>query len=109
MLFDGATFNIDRKHGLFGWLSGDETFTSIFLLGFLCTICANAGYYIAMVYISPSICFQAMMLEPLFALMFGILFGLDSSPAAPTIFGLVSMLVANVLVMKGSHTMFKSK
>ena len=50
-----------------------------------------------------------MMLEPLLALMFGILFGLDSSPAAPTIFGLVSMLVANVLVMKGSHTMFKSK
>jgi hypothetical protein len=57
MLFDGATFDIDRKHGLFGWLSGDETFTSIFLLGFICTICANAGYYVAMVYISPSICF----------------------------------------------------
>ena len=49
MLFDGATLNLDRKHGLFGWLSGDETFTSIFLLGFLCTICANAGYYVAMV------------------------------------------------------------
>ena len=29
--------------------------------------------------------------------------------AAPTIFGLIAMLVANVLVIKGSHTMFKTK
>ena len=50
-----------------------------------------------------------MMLEPLLALGFGILFQLDESPAPPTIFGLVAMLVANVLVLKGMHTMFKNK
>lgn len=109
ILFDGATFDMDRTHGLFGWLSGDETFTNLFILGFLCTICSNAGYFIAMIYLSPSVVYQAMMLEPLLALGFGVLFNLDDTPAPPTIFGLIAMLVANVLVLKGMHTMFKNK
>lgn len=109
IVLDGATFDLDRRHGLFGWLSGDETFTTVFVLGFLCTIVSNAGYFFAMVYLSPSVCFQFMMLEPLLAMVFGFLLGLDKKPNTPTVLGLLAMLVANVLVIKGSHTMFKSK
>ena len=43
ILVEDAKMNLNRQHGLFGWLSADIAFTSIFFLGFFATFFGYAS------------------------------------------------------------------
>ena len=48
ILVEDSKMNLDREHGLFGWLSADIAFTSIFCLGFFATFFGSVGYLLSM-------------------------------------------------------------
>lgn len=109
ILAEEAKMNIDRHHGLFGWLSGDIAFTSIFFFGFFATFFGSVGYLLSMQFYSPATCMHAYLLEPFLAQVLGIAFGIDKVPGAVTIVGVVVVTVASIMVSKGSAAMLAEK
>lgn len=48
VLVEDSKMNLDREHGLFGWLSADIAFRSIFCMGFFATFFGSVGYLLSM-------------------------------------------------------------
>lgn len=109
ILVEDAKMNLHRQHGLFGWLSADIAFTSIFFFGFFATFFGSVGYLLSMQFYSPMTCLNAYLLEPFFAQILGLLFGIDKFPGAVTIIGVVAVTVATVMVNKGTAAMLNEK
>lgn len=107
VLNEEAKMNISRTNGLFGWLSADIAFTSIFFFGFFATFFGSVGYVLSMQFYSPMTCMNAYLLEPFFAQILGLLFGIDKSPGIVTILGVIAIVFGTVIANKGSQAMLK--
>ena len=107
ILIDDATIDLDSKHGLFGWLNEQQSFQSIFMVGFWASLINPAGYLLAMLFLNPVVCIMAAAFEPLIAQIIGCVCGIDALPGTMTMLGIILLIVAHGLVNKGSQTMFK--
>ena len=107
ILNEEAKMNINRSNGLFGWLSADIAFTSIFFFGFFATFFGSVGYVLSMQFYSPITCMNAYLLEPVFAQLLGCIFGIDKSPGIVTILGVIAIAFGTVIANKGSHAMLR--
>ena len=107
ILNEDAKMNIDRNKGLFGWLSADIAFTSIFFFGFFATFFGSVGYLLSMQFYSPITCMNAYLLEPFFAQVLGLLFGIDKFPGTVTILGVIAVAFGTVVANKGSQVMLR--
>ena len=52
---------------------------------------------------------NAYLMEPFFAQILGLLFGIDKFPGAVTIIGVIAVTIATVMVNKGSATMMREQ
>ena len=107
MIFEGARFDLDSKVGVFGWLNASESFKAIFLVGFVCSFLSNLAYGLSLLYVEPVVTQQAMILEGVLATVFGVVTRADGLPGLVTVFAIILLVVASVLINKGSQTMFK--
>lgn len=107
ILVEDSKMNLNRQHGLFGWLGADIAFTSIFFFGFFATFFGSVGYLLSMQFYSPMTCLHAYLMEPFFAQILGLLFGIDKVPGVVTIIGVVAVAIATVMVNKGSAAMLR--
>mmetsp|Transcript_9514 Transcript_9514/g.10673 ORF Transcript_9514/g.10673 Transcript_9514/m.10673 type:complete len:198 (-) Transcript_9514:188-781(-) len=88
----GNIFSLDPVHGAFGWVSTVHAFVLVFFVNAIITgIIGNLGFYCAFNYFSIEIIAGAMLLEPFFAQVIGILAGQDEMPGIKTFIGLVVM------------------
>ena len=78
------------------------------MVGFLGSIINPIGYLVAMLFLNPAVCILAASLEPLVSQVISISTGLDAVPGTLTMSGVILLIVANVLTIKGSQTMFKN-
>lgn len=62
-----------------------------------------------MQFYSPMTCMNAYLMEPFFAQVLGLLFGIDKFPGVVTIIGVIAVTFATVMVNKGSATMLREK
>lgn len=108
VLIDDATMDLDSKHGLFGWLDEHQNFYNIFVVAFLGSLVNPIGYLVAMLFLNPAVVLSAFALEPFIAQILSTCTCLDAFPGTMTISGVFLLIVANVLVIKGSQTMFKN-
>lgn len=109
ILSEEAKMNLNREHGLFGWLSADIAFTSIFFFGFFATFFGSVGYLLSMQFFSPMTCLSAQLLEPFCAQILAVIFGIDKVPGVVTIVGVVAVTFATVAVNRGGAAMLKEK
>lgn len=54
-------------------------------------------------------CLNAYLLEPVFAQILGLIFGIDKQPGVVTILGVLAVAIGTVLVNKGTAAMVKEK
>lgn len=108
ILNEEAKMNLNRKNGLFGWLSADIAFTSIFFFGFFATFFGSVGYLLSMQFYSPITCMNAYLMEPFFAQILGLLFGIDKFPGTITILGVIAVAFGTVIANKGSQAMLQA-
>lgn len=60
-----------------------------------------------MQFYSPMTCLNAYLLEPFFAQILGLVFGIDKVPGAVTIVGVIAVTIGSLMVNKGSATMLR--
>ena len=105
ILVEDSKINLDREHGLLGWLSADLVFQTIFCLGFFATFFGSVGYLLSMQFYSPMTCMHAYLMEPFFAQILGYMYGIDKAPGYITIIGVIAVAFSTVLVNKGTYAM----
>lgn len=103
LLCEDATLDMSPHHGLFAWLRPASQFDTIILLGFGATFWGSAvGYTLLMRFLSPHICMNLLLLEPVFAQIYGVACGVDHVPGSLTIFGVTAVLFGVCYVNAGA-------
>lgn len=106
VLGEDATIDI---RGLFFWLDSKMCFQSIFLYGFFATFFGSVGYLLSLQFYSPLVVMNSYMLEPVFAQIFGCMFGIDKIPSPITVFALIIVLVATFFLNRAMNIMIQEK
>ena len=60
-------FNFDLNTGLFGWMTNENAFYSLFVVSFLNGVGTLGLQYLVFKYFSPVVAGTMMLLEPLFS------------------------------------------
>tara|TARA_B110000305_G_C19230465_1_gene534946 strand:- start:328 stop:753 length:426 start_codon:yes stop_codon:yes gene_type:complete len=104
----GEDATIDIR-GLFYWLDGRMCFQTIFIYGFFSTFFGSVGYLLSLQFYSPLVVMNSYMLEPVFAQIFGCMFGVDKIPSPITVFALLIVLVATFFLNRAMNIMIVEK
>jgi len=80
-------FSRNAEFGCFGFLTKDYWFIAFVPYGLLASICGNAGYIFAMLFFSPEVVANTLLLEPFVAQILGYFYGIDYFPGMCTIIG----------------------
>lgn len=100
----GEDATIDIR-GLFFWLDSKMCFQTIFIYGFFSTFFGSVGYLLSLQFYSPLVVMNSYMLEPVFAQIFGCMFGIDKIPSPITVFALLIVLVATFFLNRAMNIM----
>jgi len=96
-------FSFDPKLGAFGWLTDSNAFFLNMLNGFVTGVLGNIGFYGALDYFTVEIATGAMLLEPLFAEIAGVMFGQDEIPGFKTVLGCLIISAGFLLAGSGAN------
>ena len=89
-------FSMDPTNGLFGWLSEEQIYISLFLIGPLWGLWGNGGPILALKYFESHIVGNAFMFEPFIGQMLSCAFGQDEIPGFITFFWSLSYFSRNI-------------
>ena len=101
LIFEGATFTMDRKNGIFGFMLGEFVLISFLWNATLACFFAFCGYVIAMQYFSPLVIMNCLCLEPIASQTIGIIMEIDEVPGWMSWCGLALIIVALNVIQKG--------
>ena len=103
VVFEGANLNFNKSTGVFGWTQNDNQFRMIILLGFGATFWGTAvGYTLIMRFWSPIAAMNLLLLEPILAQIYGIVFEVDQLPGGLTVLGVIAILAGIGLTNAGA-------
>jgi len=102
LAFDNIDFSFSPDTGIFGWLSSKHFVYVFFYVGILTGVFANGGYIISLLFYSPILVSNLMLLEPVNGQILACLLGVDNFPGMLTIFGGIITLFGLYYVSKGS-------
>ena len=78
VVLEGANLSFNKSTGVFGWTQNDNQFRMIILLGFGATFWGTAvGYTMIMRFWSPVAAMNLLLLEPILAQIYGVVFDVD--------------------------------
>ena len=100
---EDATMDSNNKRGLFGWLDNQNSFSAIFWLGFICTFGGCVGFFMSLQFYSSIQIMYSYLLGPIIAAVFSVPLGIDKFPHIPSIFGLLFISLAILMVCKGNQ------
>ena len=96
-------FSRDVTFGCFGFLTKECWFIAFVPYGLLASICGNAGYIFAMLFFSPEVVANTLLLEPFIAQVLGYFYGIDYFPGALTIIGTCLAVLGIFFLQQGNN------
>jgi hypothetical protein len=96
-------FSTDPNYGCLGFLSPDTAAFSFLCYGIFSSFFGSVGYVISLIFFSPIVCSNSLLLEPFFAQTLGCLMGIDNYPGILTVIGTVVVLVGVFELEQGNR------
>lgn len=97
---EGATFSMDRQHGLFGWLSDSKLALLVSLFGLIVGLLGIVAFNLSIRYISPIIISTALLTDPGLTAIIAYIGQLEGIPPPSTFIGfaIVSLGIACTII-----------